>query len=85
MVYSLYIPSTYWIPPVWCIHYTYPALTGGVHVSEWNSLFNGQLDGMESGIDALDPMTGIQNSTGFHGDQMGVGSGCHMGATTTDS
>lgn len=63
-------------------HFTYPELTGGVNVSEWNSLFNGQLDGIDSGIDALDPMTGIQNSTGFHGDQMSAG---HMGATGTDS
>ncbi len=33
-------------------------LTGGINASEWSSLFNGQLDG----LDSLDPMTGIQSS-----------------------
>ena len=58
-------------------------LTGGINVSEWNSLFNGQLDG----IDSLDPMTGIQNSTGgvAHGDQIGLASGNHgMGHNTNN-
>jgi len=40
-----------------------------MNVSEWNSLFNGQLDG----IDSLDPMTGIQSSiNGVHGEQVGA-------------
>ncbi len=38
-------------------------LTGGMNVSEWSSLFNGQLDG----LDTLDPMTGIQNTVPGHG------------------
>ena len=55
----------FYLHDIWCTE-----LAGGV-ATDWNSLFNGQLDCFDA--PAPDPMTGIQNSTA--GVQNGVAMG----------
>ena len=45
------------IPQFFFVFFVFLELAG-VNCAEWNSLFNGQLDDVNS----LDPMTGVQNS-----------------------
>ncbi len=55
-------------------------------MNEWSSLFNGQLDGLDSLDPSLDPMTGIQNTVPhpLHNEPVVMGN-VHPGSGPTNN